>query len=85
MKLLVKNMDMRGGYQDAQAWKTDVLDEDTGKIVGSVHSQREPAMPAFGASRSSGENTKRSFRRTCQPRQMRRIRQGRRVVLNRYA
>lgn len=47
MRLLVKNVDMRGGYQDAQAWKTDVIDEDTGKIVGSVHSQREPTMPAF--------------------------------------
>jgi hypothetical protein len=47
MRLLVKNVDMRGGYQGAEAWKTDVLDEETSKIVGWVHPQREPDSPAF--------------------------------------
>ena len=47
MRLLVNNVDMRGGYQGAQAWKTDVLDEETSKIVGYVHSQREPDSTAF--------------------------------------
>jgi hypothetical protein len=44
MKLLVKYVDMRGGYQEGQAWRTDVVDEETGKIVGWVHAERSPAF-----------------------------------------
>jgi hypothetical protein len=44
MKLLVNYVDMRGGYQEGQAWQTDVLDEETGKKVGWVHAERSPAF-----------------------------------------
>lgn len=44
MRLLVGHWDMRGGYQAQEAWTTQVIDEDTGNIVGSVHHQRSPAL-----------------------------------------
>ena len=43
MKLLVKWVDMRGGYRDPVAWEPEVIDQDTGKQVGFVHSERSPA------------------------------------------
>ena len=43
MRLLVKWVNMRGGYTSAIAWQPRVVDEDTGKQVGYVHSQRSPA------------------------------------------
>jgi hypothetical protein len=43
MKLLVQWVDMRGGYMSTQAWRTDVIDEDTGKTVGFVDAERSPA------------------------------------------
>lgn len=44
MNLLVKHIDMRGGYQEGQAWHTDVVDDETGRIVGYVHAERSPAF-----------------------------------------
>lgn len=43
MNLLVNWVDMRGGYTGPVAWRTDVIDQDTGKTVGFVHNQRSPA------------------------------------------
>ncbi len=43
MKLLVKYVDMRGGYQEGQSWETEVVDEETDKIVGWVNAERSPA------------------------------------------
>jgi hypothetical protein len=44
MRLLVKHVHMRGGIQEPQAWKTDVIDEETDKIIGWVHAERSPAF-----------------------------------------
>ncbi len=44
MRLLVKHVHMRGGNQEPQAWKTDVIDEETDKIIGWVHAERSPAF-----------------------------------------
>ncbi len=44
MRLLVKYIDMRGNYQEPQAWETEVIDEETGKVVGWVHAERSPAF-----------------------------------------
>ncbi len=43
MRLLVQWVDMRGGYTQPVAWRTDVIDRDTGKVVGFVDSERSPA------------------------------------------
>jgi hypothetical protein len=44
MRLLVQHLDMRGGYQAQEAWTTQVIDQDTGNIVGWVHHERSPAL-----------------------------------------
>jgi hypothetical protein len=43
MKLFIMNVDMRGGYQEPQAWQTDVVDKETDKTVGWVYAERSPA------------------------------------------
>lgn len=43
MRLLVQWVDMRGGYATQVSFKTDVIDQDTGKIVGFVEAERSPA------------------------------------------
>jgi hypothetical protein len=43
MRLLVQWVDMRGGYTSQVAWRTDVIDQDTGKKVGFVDAERSPA------------------------------------------
>jgi hypothetical protein len=43
MKLLVHDVNMRGGYTGRVAWRPEVIDEDTGKVVGFVHCERSPA------------------------------------------
>jgi hypothetical protein len=42
MRLQVYWVDMRGGYMSDVAWQTDVIDQDTGKNVGFVDSERSP-------------------------------------------
>jgi hypothetical protein len=44
MRLHVRWVDMRGGYMGPQAWRSQVIDQDTGQIVGWVHSERSPAF-----------------------------------------
>jgi hypothetical protein len=43
MKLLVKWVDVRGGYVSNVSFRTEVIDVDTGKDVGFVESSRSPA------------------------------------------
>jgi hypothetical protein len=43
MKLLVKWVDMRGGYTEQVGWRTEIIDEETGKDVGFVDAARSPA------------------------------------------
>jgi hypothetical protein len=43
MRLLVEWIDMRGGYMSQVAWRTNVIDQDTGKKVGFVDAERSPA------------------------------------------
>ncbi len=47
MKLVVETVNMRGGYQDTEAWTTKVIDEETGQTAGWVHNQRSPGSLAF--------------------------------------
>lgn len=42
MRLLVKYVNMRGGYMSQVAFRTEVIDEDTGKTVGFVDAERSP-------------------------------------------
>jgi hypothetical protein len=42
MKLTVYWTDTRGGYIGDVSFRTDVVDEDTGKIVGFVEARRSP-------------------------------------------
>jgi hypothetical protein len=42
MRLLVQWVDMRGGYTSQVAFRTDVIDQDTGKTVGFVEAERSP-------------------------------------------
>ena len=42
MRLLVEWADMRGGYMSQVAFRTDVVDQDTGKKVGFVQAERSP-------------------------------------------
>jgi hypothetical protein len=44
MRLLVYWVDMRGGHVLPTFWDTDVIDQDTGKKVGFVRSEKSPAM-----------------------------------------
>lgn len=43
MKLQVQWVDMRGGYMSRISWRTDVIDEETGKTVGFLENRRSPA------------------------------------------
>ena len=43
MKLRVHWVELRGGYTESVAFKTDVIDLDTGKVVGFVLAERSPA------------------------------------------
>ncbi len=43
MKLLVQWVDLRGGYTEPVAFRTKVLDQESGKIVGFVDAERSPA------------------------------------------
>lgn len=43
MRLLVYWIDMRGGYVGPAAWRTEVIDQDTGRKVGFVDAERSPA------------------------------------------
>jgi hypothetical protein len=42
MRLSVKSINMRGGYREAE-WESEVIDEETGDIVGWVRSETSPA------------------------------------------
>ncbi|MGQ0443990.1 MAG: hypothetical protein ACT4O2_02400 [Beijerinckiaceae bacterium] len=53
MRLLVKWVDLRGGYTTPVAFRTPVVDEDTGKEVGFVQLKGLRAGDTF---RSSREN-----------------------------
>ena len=46
MRLKAEHVDMRGGYPTDVYWSTDVIDLDTGKIVGTIHNER-PRNAAF--------------------------------------
>jgi hypothetical protein len=43
MQLQVVVVDMRGGYGNSQSWTTDVIDKETGKVVGFVYQENKPA------------------------------------------
>jgi hypothetical protein len=43
MKLLVQWVSLRGGYTEPVAFRTDVVDQESDKIVGFVHAERSPA------------------------------------------
>ena len=43
MKLLVQWVDLRGGYAEQVAFRTNVVDQESGKIVGFVDAERSPA------------------------------------------
>jgi hypothetical protein len=43
MKLQVRWVPLKGGYGGSVAFETNVIDLDTGKIVGLVHAERSPA------------------------------------------
>lgn len=43
MKLLVQWVELRGGYTHPVAFRSDVIDRDTGKVVGFVDAERSPA------------------------------------------
>lgn len=40
MRLQAEHVDMRGGYSSDVYWPTNVIDVDTGNVVGFVHSER---------------------------------------------
>src|SRR5258708_23543766 len=67
MKLLVQWVELRGGYTGQVAFRTDVIDQDTGKIVGFVDAERSPAkrhISLFGGKYQghfSGNNSKVEF------------------------
>jgi hypothetical protein len=44
MKLKVPHVDLRGGYSEDVGGKFDVVDEETGKIVGFLHAYRSPRV-----------------------------------------
>jgi hypothetical protein len=43
MRLMAEWVDMRGGYTSQVSWRTTAIDQDTGKGVGFVKSERSPA------------------------------------------
>lgn len=43
MRLLVQWVELRGGYTGPVAFRTNVIDQDTDKIVGFVDAERSPA------------------------------------------
>jgi hypothetical protein len=43
MRLLVYSVDMRGGHSSPGRWRTPVIDQETGKKVGFVDSEKSPA------------------------------------------
>ena len=42
MNLLVRWVDLRGGYTTPVAFRTPIIDEETGKQVGFVDAERSP-------------------------------------------
>jgi len=43
MRLALQHIDMRGGYLEAVAWETEIIDQDTGKKVGTIYHETKPA------------------------------------------
>lgn len=44
MRLVLRNIELRGGYADKTAWEPEIVDLDTGKVVGSYYQENKPRL-----------------------------------------
>lgn len=43
MRIVFESVDMRGGYPEQVAWETPIIDQDSGRMVGTLYEETKPA------------------------------------------